>query len=574
MARRSGPTRSKKPAARRGGSSGSNYGYSAKSPAKPPAKPASKADKRSASPPRPSGSKGKPRPTSKSRPRPSASQTAAKPRRGIIETRPDTRTRDALHQDTFEHIEPAGDASLGNAPARRGWDIHSGQGSRSGQGLHADPGLDADQEPATPEDFIGDDDDAAAADAEGGDFQSFSDVEDAPDHNDPYNDHNDPEADDPDDEPDAIQARQRVRLQRVLADAGVAARRHAESLIEEGRVTVNGDPVRDLPCFVDPHFDRIHVDGRPIPKPARHVYVMFHKPERVLVSDADEPGMDRKTLRDFVQHPAAPRLFAVGRLDFQTTGIVLLTNDGDLANRISHPRANLAKTYHVVVKGAPTPQNMRVFTRAAAAGDRAKAKLDPRAAIKLRSRPRAPLEVRVVTSDPSKSLLEITTRDERNLDIRGACLAAGLPVKKITRISYGPVRLTALPLGNWRELTRPEVNAIKKAARLAREGRASPPPANPGVDFSSLPAAKLAEPNAEPIANQAVGERKPPHRSTPSRPAPSRPAPPRGTSSMKPAPRSLQKSPAAAPPRAPKPSPKPPLDPAPRPSSFRPRVIS
>ncbi len=383
----------------------------------------------------------------------------AKPRHGIVEISPDSAS------EVFERV---GEASIGDAPVDGGWDIEDV--------------LDA----GDAGDDVGDDtgDDVGAP----GEFTGYVASEDGA-------------ADDQgeDDEGDAIEARQRMRLQRVLADAGVAARRHAEGLIAQGRVTVNGQPVQDLPCFVDPHFDRIHVDGRPIPKPARHVYVMFHKPERVLVTDADEPGMDRKTLRDFVQHPGAPRLFAIGRLDFQTTGVVLMTNDGELANRVSHPRANLAKTYHVVVRGAPTPQNMKVFSRAALMGDREKAREDPRAALKQRSRPRTPLEVRVITSDAGKSLLEVTTRDERNLDIRGACLAAGLPVKKITRVNYGPIRLTALPLGNWRELTRPEINALKKAARLAKDGRASPPPEKPGVDFSNIAPEKLGEPVADQV---------------------------------------------------------------------------
>lgn len=403
----------------------------------------------------------------------------------------------------------------------------------------------------------------------------FGDTDEPPDETE-HNDH---------DDADPIEARQRVRLQRVLADAGVAARRHAEGLIEQGRVTVNGQVIQELPCFVDPHFDRIHVDGRPIPKPARHVYVMFHKPERVLVTDADEPGMDRKTLRDFVRHPAAPRLFAIGRLDYQTTGVVLMTNDGDLANRVSHPRANLAKTYHVVVKGAPTPQNMKVFSRAASAGDRAKSRDDTRSQMKLRSRPRTPLEVRVITSDNAKSLLEVTTRDERNLDIRGACLAAGLPVKKITRVSYGSIRLTALPLGNWRELTRSEINALKKAARLGKDGRASPPPSNPGVDFSNIPPEKFAEADADQLVASGI---KPQSRqgapAKPARPVMATPGhmgqrrdganrsmPSRGTSS-KAAPAKANK--ASARPTSPKPSRQTPRDAEPRSGNFRPRVIS
>lgn len=518
MARRPGPSRSKKPAARRGGASGSRYGYSGKS--------AAKADKRSDAPPRPAAGKANARPTAKSRAQ-SGAKRMPKPRQGIIEVRPNDRA-----QDPFER---AGEANAGES---RIGEARLGE-ARLGDIIEDAPaGWSVEDDAAR--------DDAAQFDA----AEDHADLADDADET---------------DEIDDAEAHQRVRLQRVLADAGVAARRHAEGLIEQGRVTVNGEVVRELPCFVDPHFDRIHVDGRPIPKPARHVYVMFHKPERVLVTDADEPGMDRRTLRDFVQHPAAARLFAIGRLDFQTTGVVLMTNDGELANRVSHPRANLAKTYHVFVKGAPTPQNMKVFTRAAAQGDREKAKADPRAAMKMRSRPRTPLEVRVITSDSAKSLLEVTTRDERNLDIRGACLAAGLPVKKVTRVSYGPIRLTALPLGNWRELTRPEINALKKAARLAKEGRASPPPSNPGVDFSNIPPEKLGEPDTD----QSIAIAKVPGAKVPAvKPAKNAPSTSKA-GARKPAPR---------PGPAPRAASGPVSRPAPRdatpPTKFRPRVIS
>lgn len=524
MARRSGPNRSKKPTNRSGGKSGpSRFEKGGKSGAKPGFAPRSGTGK--------SRDKG----AGKTRARFDSSAgdvpRGARPRQGIIEVR-----ADSPDDEAFERV---GEASIGDAPAQGGWDIAN---PREDDALNGDDG--------------------ATADLDGVDSDASEELDD----------------DGANDDGDAIQARQRVRLQRVLADAGVAARRHAEGLIEQGRVTVNGQVVRDLPCFVDPHFDRIHVDGRPIPKPARHVYVMFHKPERVLVTDADEPGMDRKTLRDFVRHPAAPRLFAIGRLDFQTTGLVLMTNDGELANRVSHPRANLAKTYHVVVKGAPTPQNMKVFTRAAAAGDRAKAKDDPRAAMKMRTRPRTPLEVRVITSDAAKSLLEVTTRDERNLDIRGACLAAGLPVKKITRINYGPVRLTALPLGNWRELTRPEVNALKKSARLAKEGRASPAPSNPGVDFSNIPAEKLGEPDADQpdtgvVRSPSRGESRPAIGKMAGKSGAARPTPPRpaGKSSARGDSGTGASRPAAQPQR---PASRPSRNSEPAPSRFRPRVIS
>ena len=261
--------------------------------------------------------------------------------------------------------------------------------------------------------------------------------------------------------------RERVRLQRVIADAGVAARRQAEAVILQGRVKVNGVVEKTLPCFVDPQKDRITVDGQLVPKPARLVYVMFHKPERVLITDLDEPGMDRRTIRDFVHHPAAPRLFSIGRLDYETTGLVLLTNDGDLTNQLGHPRANLSKTYHVLAKGLPTPQSMRELTRAFTRGERVKAKGDDRLARKRALHPREIPTIRVVGQAVGKATLEIVTSDERNLDLRGALHAAGMSVRKIARVGFGPLALTALPVGNWRELTRIELQAIRKVARIA-----------------------------------------------------------------------------------------------------------
>jgi pseudouridine synthase len=265
----------------------------------------------------------------------------------------------------------------------------------------------------------------------------------------------------------------RVRLQRVLADAGIAARRQAEELITQGRVSVNGAVVATLPFFVDPSRDSIVVDGKPVPKSARatrRVYILFHKPERVLVSDADEPGSDRRTLREYVKHPGVPRLFAVGRLEYETLGLVLLTNDGDLANRLSHPRAGVAKRYEAIVKGDATPQALRALAKAMARGEKSRVRDDPRMAAKRARHPRAAPEIRVINAAKGRTTLEIIAKDERHLDLRGALLAAGLSPKRLTRTHWGPLALTALPLGNWRELTRVEVHQLKKAYGKAVRG--------------------------------------------------------------------------------------------------------
>jgi pseudouridine synthase len=270
------------------------------------------------------------------------------------------------------------------------------------------------------------------------------------------------------------------RLQRVLADAGVAARRACEEMIEEGRVSVNGEVVRRLPVFVDQENDRILVDGRPIPKPERLVYLMVHKPERCLVTTADEPGMGRRTVLDLVDHPAAPRLFPVGRLDYDTIGLVLLTNDGELANRLSHPRFAVPKTYHATVKGEVTPELLGYVQRRAkdvakqrAVEDRSewRERMGPGPLPGVRKRDLSPLNARVVEARDGKTTLEVTLVESRQRPIKEILLSIGLPLKRLARVAIGPLTLKHLALGGWRELTRDEVRLIKGTVKGVAAGR-------------------------------------------------------------------------------------------------------
>lgn len=243
-------------------------------------------------------------------------------------------------------------------------------------------------------------------------------------------------------------------MQRVLADAGVAARRVCEAMIEQGRVRVNGAVVRKLPVFVNPGTDRIEVDGVGITKPSRLIYVMLHKPERMLVTTADEPGMDRATIMELVDHPAADRLFPVGRLDFDSSGLVLLTNDGELANRLTHPRYEVTKTYHVLVRGEVDDAGITAI--------REKVKLaggrdgGPRAAT---------LGVSIATREPGRTILEVTLHEARNRQLRDILKHLGMPVKKLARVALGPLRLIGLASGHWRELTRDEIKHLRGAAK-------------------------------------------------------------------------------------------------------------
>lgn len=269
------------------------------------------------------------------------------------------------------------------------------------------------------------------------------------------------------------QAPKGERLQRVLADAGVAARRACEELIEDGRVSVNGKVMRRLPVFVDPQEDRILVDGRPIPRPERSVYIMVHKPERCLVTTADEPGMDRRTVLDLVDHPAVRRLFPVGRLDYDTIGLVLLTNDGELANRLSHPSFGLTKTYHAQLKGEVTPELLGLIQRRAkdvakkrSAEDRSgrRERLGPGPQPGPRKRDLAPLQAKVLSFQDGKTTLEVTLVESRHRPIKEILLSIGLPLRRLTRVAIGPLELRHLALGGWRELTREELRAIRNAA--------------------------------------------------------------------------------------------------------------
>jgi 23S rRNA pseudouridine2605 synthase len=280
-----------------------------------------------------------------------------------------------------------------------------------------------------------------------------------------------------------------------LADAGVAARRVCERLIEEGHVRVNGEIVRRLPVFVDPDQDQIEVNGQRVRKPQRRVYLMVNKPAGTLVTAADEPGMDRPTVMGLVDHPAAPRLFPVGRLEVDATGLVLLTNDGELANRLTHPRYEVPKTYHAVVRGGLGEADVEAIgvklravaqREAAAAGAPARSGPQPEISILRREAARTLLEITLREGGGARSARGVRPNDDRGgragghaqEDPRGGVLREvlrllGIPVKKLTRVGIGPLRLKALAVGQWRELTREELGDLRNVAvgRGPRERR-------------------------------------------------------------------------------------------------------
>lgn len=270
-----------------------------------------------------------------------------------------------------------------------------------------------------------------------------------------------------------------------MSDAGVGSRRACEKLIEAGEVTVNGHLVAELPAWVDPERDRIVVQGKVVAEPERRVYVLLNKPPRTLSTLKDEPGADRRTVAELVDHPLASHLFPVGRLDYDTVGLVLMTNDGELANRLTHPRYGVPKTYRVVVRGALDEEAVKALEDGIYLAER---KAGQTVGAKRTSR----VEIRLIHQDRANTTLELTLREGRNRQVRRMMAAVGYPVRKLERVGMGPIQLKGVARGAWRELTREEVRLLKKAA------------ADGGDAGSGAPDKKIRSPKKE-----AASERKP-----------------------------------------------------------------
>jgi 23S rRNA pseudouridine2605 synthase len=231
-----------------------------------------------------------------------------------------------------------------------------------------------------------------------------------------------------------------VRLQKVLAQAGVASRRAAEELIARGRVEVNGEVVREQGVRVDPARDVIRVEGKRIPPQRPHLYVVLNKPHGVVSTMEDPQG--RPTVADYLGNRG--RLFHVGRLDADTEGLLLLTNDGDFAQRMAHPSYEVPKTYVAEVAGQVGEVTLKKL----------------RAGVELADGPVKADRVSVVQRLGDRSLVRITLHSGRNRVVRRMFDAVGHPVRKLSRIAIGPVRLGELKSGAVRDLTREELGAL------------------------------------------------------------------------------------------------------------------
>ena len=238
-----------------------------------------------------------------------------------------------------------------------------------------------------------------------------------------------------------------IRLQKVLSGAGVASRRAGEEMIVDGRVSVNGRVVTTLGTRVDPEHDTIRVDGARIPTQRRHAYYVLNKP-RGVVSTMDDPE-GRLALADYV--PArAGRLFHVGRLDTDTEGLIVLTNDGDLAQRMTHPSYEVRKTYLAEVEGFVDNATLKRLTKGLELDD---------GFVK-------PDAVTLQVRDGERSLVEIQLHSGRNRVVRRMFDAVAHPVRRLARTRIGPIRLGALPVGQARELTGEELGQLLDALGL------------------------------------------------------------------------------------------------------------
>jgi 23S rRNA pseudouridine2605 synthase len=256
------------------------------------------------------------------------------------------------------------------------------------------------------------------------------------------------------------------RLQKILSQAGIASRRASEQLMLDGRVTVNGATVRELGTKADPARDDIRVDGRRVKVAARHRYILLNKPRGYVTTRSDPER--RPTVIDLLGG-VREYVYPVGRLDFDSDGLLLLTNDGDLAARLTHPRHGVARVYEAVVLGVPDAHDLKRLAKGVTIDDR----------------PTQPAIVKSLRTRGGGAVLEITVREGRNRQVRKMCEAIGHPVSQLTRVAIGPIRDSRLKSGQWRDLGDAEVLRLRTAA--ARTAVRDEAPRDHGVLSASPP---------------------------------------------------------------------------------------
>ena len=316
------------------------------------------------------------------------------------------------------------------------------------------------------------------------------------------------------------------RLQKVLADAGVASRRDCEMLVFEGRVRVNGRTVRELPCWVRPQGDLIEVDGETV-EPRAHgtplaragsrarLYLMLHKPKGVISTAHDPEGRTSVVGLVSAAVPPGERVYPVGRLDADSTGLVLLTNDGELTARLTHPRHGVTKTYRVAVAGEVTHEHLErlkkgmflatpdAILRTKGGGTGAGAKRAVFESVRV-------LDRRLDRSRGGMTLLTVSLREGQNREIRRLLARVGLKVRRLERIAIGELQLGALPCGAFRALRAVEVERLRavagldgaplRAARRPAQAASRPEPRDPDSQVPRSPRQRHAELRQRPAA--------------------------------------------------------------------------
>lgn len=280
-----------------------------------------------------------------------------------------------------------------------------------------------------------------------------------------------------------------IRLQKAMAESGFASRRACEELIEAGRVTVNGQQVKELPAWVDPAEDTIKVDGETLPRTARSrrgkehtaigkTYIILNKPRNVISTNDDPEG--RMRVIDLIDDPmlSRKRLYPVGRLDADSTGLILLTDDGELTHRLTHPSFEATKEYRVTVKGKVSVEDLERLRKGiylASPDEIAKTKSAERASTpgrkKSESKKAAVDAVRIVRVETDRTRgdrtqLAIILHEGQNREIRRILARLGFKVKKLKRVAIGPIHLKTLRSGAWRLLTVPEVRKLRSLVGL------------------------------------------------------------------------------------------------------------
>jgi 23S rRNA pseudouridine2605 synthase len=238
-----------------------------------------------------------------------------------------------------------------------------------------------------------------------------------------------------------------MRLNKYLSKCGVASRRHADKLIEQGRVTINGNKVSELGVIIDDLSDQVEVDGKPVSLPPEPVYILLNKPKGYITSLKDEFG--RKTVATLIKN-VGQRVYPVGRLDLDSEGVLLFTDDGELSYRLTHPKFGIRKIYHVTVKGEFPVELVARFEEG----------------VKLEDGFVATAKAKLVSSQAKMSTLALELTEGRKREVRRMCGTLGFPVLHLRRIKFADLSCDGMKSGTWRFLSRKEIDKLKRKVAL------------------------------------------------------------------------------------------------------------